>query len=65
MIGVTGSAGHSVLVTGRSGGSVTFGGAIDDHGTGISLTSTTGAVGSTGLVTSAATTGICGEVDVV
>jgi VCBS repeat-containing protein len=49
---VTGSTGHSVSMSGRTGGTVTFGGSISDQGTGISLTSNTGATTDfTGTVT--------------
>jgi VCBS repeat-containing protein len=49
---VTGSTGHSVLVTGRTGGTTSFGGNITDKSTGISLTSNTGAaIGFSGTLT--------------
>lgn len=40
---ITGSAGHSVSVANRTGGTTAFSGAISDAGTGISLASNTGA----------------------
>jgi VCBS repeat-containing protein len=40
---VTGSTGHSLLVSGHTGGTSSFGGTISDSGTGISLTSNNGA----------------------
>ena len=40
---VAGSAGHSVLVTGRSGGTVLLGGAVTGHGGGIALSGNAGA----------------------
>jgi VCBS repeat-containing protein len=40
---VTGSAGHSVEVTSRTGGTASFGGSITDKGDGISLVGNTGA----------------------
>jgi VCBS repeat-containing protein len=42
-VSVTGSAGHSVSVASRTGGTVSFGGTVTDHGTGISLSGNTGA----------------------
>jgi VCBS repeat-containing protein len=40
---ITSDTGHSVLVDGRSGGTVSFTGTVTDHGSGISLTSNAGA----------------------
>jgi VCBS repeat-containing protein len=40
---ITSDTGHSVLVTGRSGGTVSFTGPVTDHGSGISLTGNAGA----------------------
>jgi VCBS repeat-containing protein len=49
---VTGSAGHSVSVAGRTGGTVSFGGSITDHGTGIALSGNSGAaIGFGGTLT--------------
>ncbi len=42
-VSVTGSAGHSVEVTGRTGGTATFDGSITDKGDGISLVGNSGA----------------------
>jgi VCBS repeat-containing protein len=49
---VTGSAGHSVSVASRSGGTVTFGGHLTNAGTGVSLTGNGGAtIAFTGTLT--------------
>jgi hypothetical protein len=40
---VSGSTGHSVSISGRTGGTTTIGGSISDNGTGIVLSSNTGA----------------------
>jgi methionine-rich copper-binding protein CopC len=49
---ITGSAGHSVFAGNRTGGTVTFSGAISDTGTGINLGSNTGAtINLTGGIT--------------
>jgi hypothetical protein len=56
---VSGSSGHSVLVTGRTGGTATFGGSITDAEEGISLVSNSGAtVNFTGRIS--ASTGVNG-----
>jgi VCBS repeat-containing protein len=57
---VTGSTGHSVLVTGRTGGTATFGGNITDNSTGITLSSNSGATisfGGTLAISTGANTG--------
>ena len=49
---VTGSTGHSVSVASRTGGTATFDGSITDNGSGISLTTNTGAtINFTGKLT--------------
>ena len=49
---VSASTGHSVLVSGRTGGTTTIGGTINDTGTGVSLSSNTGATTNfTGTIT--------------
>lgn len=49
---ISGSTGHSLQVSDRSGGTVSVTGAIDDDGTGISLTDNTGAtINFTGEIT--------------
>ncbi len=45
---VTGSTGHSVSIASRTGGTVSIGGNITDHGTGISLSGNSGATISFG-----------------
>ena len=53
---INSAGGHSVQISGRTGGNVNFSGSVNDTGTGVSLTSNTGAtIGFTGGLTVATT----------